>query len=153
MSSATGGSIVRTVAAHSRLRIAPGGRAQLLIEDDVYGELYFGSGRPTPAKAFDRNGLVMHCSSFSKNLAPGYRIGWVAPGRYLREAVRQKLSTTITTSAPAQAALATYLEHGGYDRHLRQLRQTLKGQQDAMAEAVARYFPLGTRATRPAQPR
>lgn len=46
-----------------------------LIEDDVYGELYFGSARPTPAKAFDTKGLVMHCSSFSKCLAPGYRVG------------------------------------------------------------------------------
>ena len=40
-----------------------------LIEDDVYGELYFGDKRPRPAKAFDREGIVMHCSSFSKTLA------------------------------------------------------------------------------------
>src|SRR5690606_15454760 len=53
-----------------------------LIEDDVYSELYFGDKRPLPAKAFDSAGLVLHCSSFSKCLAPGYRIGWVAPGRY-----------------------------------------------------------------------
>lgn len=47
-----------------------------LIEDDVYGELYFGATRPVPAKAYDTQGLVLHCSSFSKCLAPGYRIGW-----------------------------------------------------------------------------
>ena len=40
-----------------------------LIEDDVYGELYFGEKRPAPAKAFDTEGLVMHCSSFSKCLS------------------------------------------------------------------------------------
>jgi len=51
-----------------------------LIEDDVYGELYFGARKPRPAKAWDRAGRVMHCSSFSKTLAPGYRIGWVAAG-------------------------------------------------------------------------
>jgi DNA-binding transcriptional MocR family regulator len=120
-----------------------------LIEDDVYGELYFGEKRPTPAKAFDTEGLVMHCSSFSKCLAPGYRVGWVAPGRFARAVARHKLTTTLTTSAPAQGALAAYLEQGGYDRHLRQLRHTLSVQQTVFMEAVARFFPPGTRSTRP----
>ncbi|MFJ7567160.1 PLP-dependent aminotransferase family protein [Herminiimonas sp. NPDC097707] len=120
-----------------------------LIEDDVYGELYFGDKRPTPAKAYDTKGLVMHCSSFSKCLAPGYRVGWAAPGRYTRAVARHKLTTTLAASAPAQAALATYLEKGGYDRHLRQLRHTLALQQTQFMEAIARYFPPGTQATRP----
>lgn len=120
-----------------------------LIEDDVYGELYFGEQRPTPAKAYDTEGLVMHCSSFSKCLAPGYRVGWVAPGRYFNQLARNKLTTNITTSEPVQAALALYLEKGGYDRHLRQLRAALARQQTVYADAVARYFPQGTRATRP----
>ena len=120
-----------------------------LIEDDVYGELYFGDKRPTPAKAFDTAGLVMHCSSFSKCLAPGYRIGWVAPGRYLKAVVRHKLTTTLATSAPAQLALATYLEKGGYDKHLRKMRQTLASQQAVFAQALGHYFPEGIRATRP----
>ncbi|SFB00783.1 transcriptional regulator, GntR family [Collimonas sp. OK607] len=120
-----------------------------LIEDDVYGELYFGDRRPTPAKAFDTEGLVMHCSSFSKCLAPGYRVGWTAPGRFARAVARHKLTTTLTTSAPVQGALALYLEKGGYDRHLRQLRQALAAQQVVFMEAVARHFPQGTRVTRP----
>lgn len=120
-----------------------------LIEDDVYGELYFGNKRPAPAKAFDTKGLVMHCSSFSKCLAPGYRVGWAVPGRYTRAVARHKLTTTLAASAPAQAALAAYLEKGGYDRHLRQLRHTLAVQQTQFMEAIARYFPAGTQATRP----
>ena len=120
-----------------------------LIEDDVYGELYFGDKRPTPAKAFDTKGLVMHCSSFSKCLAPGYRVGWAVPGRYTRAVARHKLTTTLAASAPAQAALAAYLEKGGYDRHLRQLRHTLAVQQTQFMAAIARYFPAGTQATRP----
>lgn len=63
-----------------------------LIEDDVYGELYFGAARPVPAKAFDKHGLVLHCSSFSKCLAPGYRIGWASAGRYTQRVQRLKLS-------------------------------------------------------------
>jgi DNA-binding transcriptional MocR family regulator len=120
-----------------------------LIEDDVYGELYFASKRPAHAKAYDQQGLVMHCSSFSKCLAPGYRIGWVASGRFTRQIARLQLTTTLSASAPGQAALADYLAKGGYDKHLRQLRHVLALQQAAMIEAVVRYFPRGTRATRP----
>ncbi|MEO7494190.1 MAG: PLP-dependent aminotransferase family protein [Massilia sp.] len=120
-----------------------------LIEDDVYGELYFGHQRPVHAKAFDNGGMVMHCSSFSKCLAPGYRIGWAAPGRFTREVARLQLTTTLSASAPAQAALADYLHKGGYDKHLRQLRHALSSQQAAMMHALVRHFPAGTRATRP----
>lgn len=120
-----------------------------LIEDDVYGELYFGATRPVPAKAFDKQGLVLHCSSFSKCLAPGYRIGWASAGRYTQRVQRLKLSSTLSASSPAQGAIAEYLEQGGYDRHLRRLRETLQAQQDLMANAIAREFPAGTRVTRP----
>ncbi len=120
-----------------------------LIEDDVYGELYFGATRPVPAKAYDTRGLVLHCSSFSKCLAPGYRIGWASAGRYAQQVQRLKLSSTLSASGPAQGAIAEYLEQGGYDRHLRRLRQTLQAQQERMADAIAQAFPAGTRVTRP----
>lgn len=120
-----------------------------LIEDDVYAELYFGDKRPLPAKAFDTAGMVLHCSSFSKCLAPGYRIGWAAPGRYAQQVARNKIITTLTTSAPGQSGLANYLELGGYDKHLRKLRQTLSEQQVIFLQAVGHYFPEGTRAARP----
>jgi DNA-binding transcriptional MocR family regulator len=120
-----------------------------LIEDDVYAELYFGSQPPTPVKSFDRAGLVMHCGSFSKCLAPGYRVGWVAGGRYAEQINRLKLMTTLSPSVPAQAALADYLQHGGYDRHLRKLRHALETQQAAMLASAARHFPASTKVTRP----
>ena len=120
-----------------------------LIEDDVYAELYFGTKAPHPVKSFDQDGLVMHCGSFSKSLAPGYRVGWVAGGRYTEQINRLKLMTTISPSVPAQAAIADYLQHGGYDRHLRKLRDTLEIQQNAMLAAAARYFPRDTRVSKP----
>jgi len=92
---------------------------------------------------------VIHCSSFSKCLAPGYRVGWVAGGRYAQEISRLKLMTTISPSIPAQAAIADYLQHGGYDRHLRKLRHALEAQQTSMLAAADRYFPAHTRITRP----
>lgn len=120
-----------------------------LIEDDVYAELHYSPTRPQPVKHHDREGLVMHCGSFSKSLAPGYRVGWVAGGRYAERIARLKLMTTISPSVPAQAAIADYLQHGGYDRHLRKLRHALELQQAAMLAAAARHFPAETRVTRP----
>jgi DNA-binding transcriptional MocR family regulator len=120
-----------------------------LIEDDVYGELYFGARRPLPAKAFDKSGIVLHSSSFSKCLAPGYRVGWTVGGRYAKAIARLKTTHSLSASAPAQAALADYLSKGGFDRHLRQLRHALQAQQSALLEAVGKHFPSGTRATRP----
>ncbi|MBX8546344.1 PLP-dependent aminotransferase family protein [Pseudomonas cichorii] len=120
-----------------------------LIEDDAYAELYYGPQAPKPAKAFDTDGLVMHCGSFSKSLAPGYRIGWVAAGRYAQKIERLKLMTSLCASMPAQAAIADYLQHGGYDRHLRKLRYALEDQQRAMLGAIGRYFPAQTRVSQP----
>lgn len=112
-----------------------------LIEDDVYTELYLGEHRPPPAKAFDMEGLVLHCSSFSKSLAPGYRIGWATPGRFTRAVAQHKLTSTLSASVPVQAALALYLERGGFDKHLRKLRATLAAQQAVFVQAVGHYFP------------
>lgn len=120
-----------------------------LIEDDVYGELHYGPQRPLPAKAFDTQGLVMHCSSFSKTLAPGYRVGWVAAGRYAKAVQRLKLMTTLSAATPSQMALSEYLAQGGYDRHLRQLRRSLAQQQAVALAGVAAHFPPGTRVSRP----
>jgi DNA-binding transcriptional MocR family regulator len=118
-----------------------------LIEDDE--ELYFGAERPRPAKAFDKAGLVLHCSSFTKSLAPGYRIGWTSAGRYAPRIERDKWITNLTTNMPAQAAIAHYLRHGGFDHHLRKLRTLLRRQRDQMTEALTAFLPPDSRITRP----
>ena len=120
-----------------------------LIEDDVYGELYFGARKPPPAKAYDREGLVLHCGSFSKSLAPGYRVGWAAAGRYAQDVARRKLMGSLAAAIPSQEGLAEYLRHGGYDRHLRQLRRALAGHQALALRSIEKHFPSGTRTTRP----
>lgn len=120
-----------------------------LIEDDLYGDLTFDARRPKVAKAFDRAGLVLLCSSFSKVLAPGFRVGWVEAGRFRGEVERLKFFSTIASSSLPQLALANFLESGGYDRYLRRLRLAFSGQVQAMSQAVAKHFPSGTRLTRP----
>jgi DNA-binding transcriptional MocR family regulator len=76
-------------------------------------------------------------------------VGWVAAGRYSKVIERLKLTTTLSASVPAQIALAKYLQKGGYDKHLRKLRHTLLVNQIKFVEAIERYFPEGTRLTRP----
>ncbi|HYR26110.1 MAG TPA: PLP-dependent aminotransferase family protein [Aquabacterium sp.] len=120
-----------------------------IVEDDVYGELYHGATRPQPLKAFDREGLVLHCSSFSKCLAPGYRIGWAAAGRYAPLVQRLKMMSSLATSVPSQLALAEYLEEGGFERHLRRLRLALARNLAAVRQLVLRHFPPGTRVSQP----
>lgn len=120
-----------------------------LIEDDTYAELHFDRHAPLATKSLDRTGLVMHVSSFSKSLAPGYRVGWVAAGRYAQKIQRLKFSTTLATTIPVQIALAEFLKQGAFDAHLRRLRSALESREAAMASAIGRHFPPGTRATRP----
>ncbi len=120
-----------------------------LIEDDIYGDLGFDAARPRPAKAFDRHGLVMLCTSFSKTLAPGYRVGWVAPGRWRDAVERLKFAQTVGTPTLPQMAIADFLENGGYERHLRRLRRALADQVGRVSDAIAEHFPSGTRISRP----
>ena len=126
-----------------------GARQIPLIEDDVYGELYFGTSRPLPAKAYDRQGWVLHCSSFSKCLAPGYRVGWAAAGRFAPQVQRLKIMTSLSTAIPSQLAIADYLDRGGFERHLRQLRLVLAAQQALALRLIAKHFPKGSRVTHP----
>jgi DNA-binding transcriptional MocR family regulator len=93
---------------------------------------------------------VLHCASFSKCLAPGYRVGWAAAGRFAATVQRLKMMSSLATALPPQLAIADYLAQGGYDRHLRQLRAALAVEQQRARRLIERHFPAGTRVTRPA---
>ncbi len=120
-----------------------------LIEDDICGELYFGKSRPLNAKSFDKKNLVMLCSSFSKTVAPGFRIGWCAPGQFKDDFVKIKSATSVASSTPSQMALAQFLAIGGYDRHMRSLRRNLALQKKLLIESIIRHFSADTRMTDP----
>ena len=120
-----------------------------LIEDDINGDLGHNDERPSVAKAWDRDGNVLLCSSFSKTLAPGYRVGWIAPGRYHEATLHRKLVSNIASASPTQLAIAEFLASGGYAHHLRVIRKAYAGKLARMADAIGRYFPAGTRITRP----
>lgn len=120
-----------------------------LIEDDIYGDLYFGRQRPKCCKSFDKEGNVLWCSSVSKTLAPGYRVGWVAPGKYKEKLLKLKLVHSISSASIIQEAVANFLKGGKYENHLRHLRRTLQDNYQHYVHAIAQYFPEGTKVSRP----
>ena len=120
-----------------------------LIEDDIYGELYFGKNRPRTCKYYDKTGLVMHCSSLSKSLAPGYRVGWILPGKFLPVVKQLKLMHTISSPTLTQCAMAHFLSIGRYEYHLKNLRRALHTQCLRYMQAIMQYFPPDTKISRP----
>jgi DNA-binding transcriptional MocR family regulator len=120
-----------------------------LIEDDIYGEMYFGKTRPKTCKSFDKEGLVMLCSSVSKTLAPGYRVGWCIPGRFLEKVLSIKLTHSVSSATPTQAAIGLFFEAGRYDLHMRKLRKALHTQCLRYIQAISEYFPEDTKVSRP----
>jgi len=121
-----------------------------IIEDDIYGDLHFGSVRPTSMRAFDEAGLVISCGSVSKTLALGYRIGWAVSPQFHAEIARAKFFASVACPTLQQLVLARYYASGGYDRYLRRVRTALATNSQRMVDAIARHFPAGTRVARPA---
>ena len=126
-----------------------GARGIPLIEDDVYGELGFGVNRPSVAKSWDADGGVIYCSSFSKTLSPGMRLGWIAPGRYRDQVEYDKYLLNLASATLPQLAIAQLLERGGYDRYLRQVRRQYATAVARVGGAVELLFPEGTRVSHP----
>lgn len=120
-----------------------------LIEDDVYGDLAFDGSRPKAIKAFDSRGSVLYCASFSKTVSPGLRLGWAVPGRYQAEFEHLKLVVNQASPTAPQLALASFVESGGFTRHLRRVQRQYSEQMERMIDAVARSFPDHTRHTDP----
>jgi DNA-binding transcriptional MocR family regulator len=120
-----------------------------LIENDLNGDVYFGQHRPKSCKTYDKSGIVLWCGSVSKTLAPGYRVGWVAPGKFKEKVLRMKLSLTIASTSITQEVIANFLETGRYENHLRKLRHTLHANLLKYSGAIADHFPEGTLASRP----
>jgi len=120
-----------------------------LIEDDSTGDLYFGKNRPGTVKAHDRKGLVIYCSSFSKVLAPSYRIGWIVPGKFKKQVIQFKHALNLSTSPLLQEAIAAYLETGSYDRQLRKARKVYLQKTGQMRDCIRELFPKGTVISRP----
>lgn len=136
---------------HGKKRLAElmAARQMPIIENDIFGNLHFGSDRPWAVKSFDASGNVMYCSSLSKTVSPSLRQGYIAAGRFHSEIMMQKTLTSGATNPVTQVVVARYLESTACVRHLRGLRRAYEKQVMQMSEAVQRYFPRGTRLSQP----
>ena len=119
-----------------------------VIEDDIYGDLHYGSARPSSMRAFDEAGLVISCGSVSKTIALGYRIGWAVSPQFHTDITRAKFYSSVACPSLQQLVLARYYASGGYDRYLRRVRATLAANSQQFIEGIARCFPEGTRVSR-----
>ncbi len=120
-----------------------------LIEDDIYGELSFHTTRPSVVKAYDKKGQVLLCSSYSKDISPSYRVGWIAPGRYRNALTHLKMASTLSTALLPQLTIARFIAGGGYDQLLRRMRRAYAQKISGLSQAIQRYFPADTRVTYP----
>jgi DNA-binding transcriptional MocR family regulator len=120
-----------------------------LIEDDVFGECYFGATRPKTCKSYDKKGLVLLCSSISKTLAPGYRVGWCIPGKFIKRVIQIKTTHSLASPGPTHATVGLFFNTGRLDLHLRNLRRRLSTQCLQYSRAITKYFPEDTQLSKP----
>lgn len=120
-----------------------------VIEDDIYGDMYYGNQRPNALKAYDKAGYILYCSSFSKSLCPGFRVGWCAPGRYYDTIRRLQFMTSVCPPTIPQIAVAEFLKTGKYMRHMKRLRPLMAQQMTQVSGVISEHFPKNTRISRP----
>jgi len=120
-----------------------------LLEDDVYGDLYFDENRPSTCRTYDNSGNTILCSSFSKTISPGLRVGYIIPGKFKDKVIQRKMGFNICTSTISQLLLTNYLESGGFYKQLRKLRHEISIRMTNLRKDVAELFPKGTRMTDP----
>jgi DNA-binding transcriptional MocR family regulator len=120
-----------------------------IIEDDTFGELYFGTHREPPLKQLDRDGRVIYCNSLSKTLHPDIRLGWSAPGRYFEQMTYMKYVSSLASPGVIQKAAARFLADNQFERHLRSVRRFYQSARDDMTRAIYRYWPKQVSVSRP----
>ncbi|SEW51557.1 aminotransferase-like domain-containing protein [Chitinophaga arvensicola] len=120
-----------------------------IIEDDIYGDLFFKGGRRDTIKAYDKDGWVMYCSSFTKTLAPGLRIGWTAAGRFTYDVARIKAMMNHSTSCFSQRVILQLLTTGVLEKHLQKFRLEMQMNQHRYIAVIEKHFPAGTKVTQP----
>jgi DNA-binding transcriptional MocR family regulator len=119
-----------------------------ILEDDIYGDL-LGRGRPKPIRAFDDGSTVIYVTSFSKTVAPGLRIGFALPGKWMDAAADRQCRQMIHGGVPAEYVAAAFLRSGRMESHLEMLQSVYAKRRELAGGILARELPVGVRADDP----
>ncbi len=120
-----------------------------IIEDDLYSESSHNHSVERSLKSFDGKGKVIYCSSFSKTVSPGLRIGWMIGGDYHQKCRNLKTTQNLGGSPLLQAALADFLVTGRYDYHVKTLQKAFCRQAAEMKMLLSSAFPSDTAISSP----
>lgn len=120
-----------------------------IIEDDVYFELSHHKDKPLPAKYWDKEGYILWCSSISKTLAPGLRLGWCLPGRYFEPFLHHHSQTSMGVNSLVQACIAEFILCGDYRRHIHQIRPILQSQVHQYRQFLSEHLPESAQISAP----
>lgn len=120
-----------------------------VIEDDVYIELGYSQKAPLPAKHWDKDGYILWCSSVSKSLAAGLRVGWCWPGRFFQQFLHHFNAGCLGTSPVLHRGLAEFIATGQYQRHLKKVRTRLFAHICAYRSLLIEHLPKGSAISRP----
>ncbi|WP_267202683.1 PLP-dependent aminotransferase family protein [Limosilactobacillus kribbianus] len=121
-----------------------------VLEDNPYGEIRF-AGKHVPAvKSFDQDDHVLYMSTFSKILAPGFRLGWlVADKKVVDKLTVLKQSADLHTDNLAQFAVAQFFEDNDVDAHVKEISDLYGKRKNLMTDGIKQYFPAGVKYTDP----
>lgn len=120
-----------------------------IIEDDIYSETGFIQKTYRPISAYDNSNNVIYCSSFSKSISPGIRIGWIIPKKYIDICENMKFAESIGGPNLLQASMADFLTEGSYDYFIKHFRKKLANQMYAIKDAIKNYFPKNIKISNP----
>jgi len=116
----------------------------VIIEDDPYGKLRYDIPAVKPIKAFDDEGRVIYMSTFSKILAPGFRLAWViAAEDIMRKLALCKQAQDLCTAGFSQYIAYEFMKSGSLDLHIMKICEMYKPKRDIMMDSMKKYFPEG----------
>jgi len=119
-----------------------------ILEDDIYGDL-LGRARPKPLRAYDDGSTVLYVTGFSKTVAPGLRIGFALPGKWMDAAADRQCRQTIHGGVPPEFITASFLRSGRMEGHLEMLRSVYAKRRELAGGILSRELPEGIRADDP----
>ena len=120
-----------------------------IIEDSANADLYYAASPLSALKHYDQSDLVLFCSSFSKTVAPAFRTGWIAPGRFATRALEFKYAISMGTPTLQQLVIDRFIAEGHYKRGLATARRVLAATMGQMLRCIDERFPAGTTCHRP----